>query len=155
MLGGTQFIITILQSFFFTKIYILFYYFFYFLTLQYCIGFAIYQNESATGIHVFPILNPPPSFLPIPSLWVIPAHQPQTSSIVHRTWTGNSFHILEFRKLRQSRFRNLSSWHSQARLIPRLPGLKSPIYFCLAEKKNQSTKESKMWYFGAISEMTE
>ena len=33
---------------------------FYFLTLQYCIGFAIYQNESATGIYVFPILNPPP-----------------------------------------------------------------------------------------------
>ena len=33
----------------------------FYLTLQYCIGFAIYQNESATGIHVFPILNPPPS----------------------------------------------------------------------------------------------
>ena len=33
----------------------------YFLTLQYCIGFAIYQHESATGIHMFPILNPPPS----------------------------------------------------------------------------------------------
>ena len=24
---------------------------FYFLTLQYCIGFAIYRNESAPGIH--------------------------------------------------------------------------------------------------------
>ena len=65
----------------------------FYLTLQYCIGFAIYQNESATGIHVFPILNPPPSSLPIPSLWVVPVHQPQASSIMHRTWTGDSFHI--------------------------------------------------------------
>ena len=42
--------------------------FFYFLTLQYCICFAIYQHESVTGIHVF--LSPPPSSLhppcPIP-----------------------------------------------------------------------------------------
>ena len=64
-----------------------------FLTLQYCFGFAIYQHESATDIHVFPILNPPPSSLPVPSLWVIPVHQPKASSIVHRTWTGDSFHI--------------------------------------------------------------
>ena len=65
----------------------------FYLTLQYCIGFAIYQNESATGLHVLPIPNPPPSSLPIPSLWVIPVYQPQASSIVHRTWTGDSFHI--------------------------------------------------------------
>ena len=64
-----------------------------FLTLQYCIGFAIYQHESATGTYMLPILNPPPSSLPVPSLWVVPVHQPQASSIVHRTWTGDSFHI--------------------------------------------------------------
>ena len=81
---------TFLPSFFpfFLSYFILFY-----LNLQYCIDFAIYQNESATGIHVFPILNPPPSSLPIPSLWVVPVHQPQASTIVHRTWTGDLFHI--------------------------------------------------------------
>ena len=68
-------------------------FFFFYLTLQYCIGFAIYQNESSTGIHVFPSLNPPPSSFPIPSLGVVPMHQPQASSIVHQTWTGDSFHI--------------------------------------------------------------
>ena len=31
-----------------------------FFTLQYCIGFAIHQHEFAMGVHVLPILTPPP-----------------------------------------------------------------------------------------------
>ena len=45
------------------------------------------------SVHVFPILNPPPTVFPIPSLCVIPVHQPRAPCIMHWTWTGNLFHI--------------------------------------------------------------
>ena len=40
------------------------------ITLQYCSSFAIYWHESAMGVHVFPILSPAPTSLPIPFVCV-------------------------------------------------------------------------------------
>ena len=70
------------------------YYFYLFFTLQYFIGFAIHQHESAMGVHVFPILNPPPTSLPVPSLWVILVYHPQASCIefaqIHVHWVSDA-----------------------------------------------------------------
>ena len=63
------------------------------ITLQYCVGFPIHQHESAAGVHMFPILNPPLSSPSTPSLWVVSVHQLQASCTLHRPWTGDSFHI--------------------------------------------------------------
>ena len=74
-----------------------------FLNLKHCISFAKHQNESATGIHTLPILNPPPSSLPTPSFWVVPVYHPQASSIVLSSCGAQAFH-----------FGGLSSCRSQA-----------------------------------------
>ena len=54
-------------------------------TLQYCISFAIHQQESSTGVPMFLILTLLPTFFPIPSLWVISVYQTQASCTLHRT----------------------------------------------------------------------
>ena len=55
--------------------------------------FAIYQHESATGVHVSLTPNPPPASLPIPSLWVGPVNWLCVPCFMHQTWTGHQFHI--------------------------------------------------------------
>ena len=50
-----------------------------------------------------PCWTPPPTSLPVPSLWVIPVHQPRAPCIMHRTWTGNSFHKHFFNTLEWNR----------------------------------------------------
>ena len=101
------------------------------ITLQYCIGFATHQHESATGVQVFPILNPPPSSLPIPSLWVIPVHQPQASCIIHRTWTGDSFRIWYY-----TCFKAILPNHTTLSLSHRVQ--KTVLYICVSFAVSQT-----------------
>ena len=76
----TPYISVSFSSFFF------FFNFILFLNLKHCISFAKHQNKSATDIHTLPILNPSPSSLPTPSLWVVPEHQLWVPCFMHPTW---------------------------------------------------------------------
>ena len=76
---------------FFFFLFFFYYYFILFLNFKLLYWFCQISKWIRHGYTCVP--HPEPSSLPIPSLWVVPVHQPQASSIVHRTWTGDSFHI--------------------------------------------------------------
>ena len=59
--------------------------------------FVIHQHESATGTHVFPILNPTPFSFLVPSLWVSCPSAPAPSIQYHASnldWQFISYVIL-------------------------------------------------------------
>ena len=107
-------------GFFFSFLYFIFYLLnFYFnwrlITLQYCGGFAIHSHASATGVHVFPI----------PSLRVVPVHQPWAPCLMHQTWTGDLFHIWQY-----TCFNAILSNHPTLSLSHRVQ--QSVLYICVS-----------------------
>ena len=52
-----------------------------------------YADDTTVMLPRVSTCSPSWTSLPIPSLWVIPVHQPQASCILHQTWTGDLFLI--------------------------------------------------------------
>ena len=92
------------------------------ITLQYCSDFCDTLTWISHGCTCVPHHEPPPTFLPIPSLRVIPVHHPWAPCLMHWTWTGD----LRFLLLRTAGPKlglvSLPSWNCPYLLFPTKTG---------------------------------
>ena len=94
------------------------------ITLQYCSGFCHTLTWISHGFTLFPILNPPPTSLPISSFWDIPVHQPRALVSCIQPGLANCFTLDNI---------HVSMLFSQ--IIPPLPSprvQKSVLYICVS-----------------------
>ena len=123
-----------------TEQYFLKYKFIYFnwrlITLQYCIGFAIHQHESATGMHVFPTRTRlPPCTIPLghPSA-PAPSNQYHASNL---DWRFISYMILYM-------FQCHSPKSSHPLPLPQSPkdcSIHQCLFCCFAQRRQEYTMD--------------
>ena len=94
------------------------------ITLQYC-RFCHTSTWISYECTCPPISNPPPDYLPTPSLWVVSEHQLWVLCFMHRICTGHLFHVW---LIYMSQCHSLTLFHP--RLLPQSPKVCS-LHLCL------------------------
>ena len=75
-------------SFTFLLIFVVFSFFLIIIIFFTVVDFVIHLNETAMGLHVFPIPIPPPTSIPLG----LPSVPGPSACLMHPTWAGDLFH---------------------------------------------------------------